>query len=133
VNGGQRSTQIDPDDRRLIRAERRLPFDDVLVRLSTDKLHRESDLVSDAFRPKGPDDVRVLDLDQTAGLVERFVLFGGNVATTRSRDFQRDLNLQRRIDGAIDDTKRSDADLLDDVKSAPRLGNFFVGAGVAFE
>ena len=77
VHRCQRATQVDADDRRLVRAERCLTPHDFVERLALDELHRQADLVVDHAPRHRRDDVGMLHLDQAPRFVECLFLIDG--------------------------------------------------------
>ena len=125
VHRGQRFAHLGPEQRRLAGAEPALLLDDLLERRALDQLHPEAGEAGGAGRAEHRDDAAVPDLGQQAAFVDddhRLVALRGF-----GDELERDLAIELRIPGAIDDAVGAAADDLAQREMGPDVAGVELG------
>ncbi len=119
MHRGERIAERHADERGLLRAERPVLGHQHRQRPPLDVLHRQAHFAADALRAVDRDDIRVAHAGHELPLAEHRVL-GDAVQAMDVDDLERDVALERRVPGAMDDAEAAAAQLFEQHEAAPR-------------
>ncbi len=111
VDGGNRSADVDPDERRLLRAERTLIAEDARERASLDEFHPQSDPPVAPFHAVHRNEVGMADAREQSSFLDRFRFVGEKL--------ERDLAVEALIPSAEHLAKRSAPERFENSQVAP--------------
>ena len=119
VHGRQGPAEVEADQGGFVGAERTLLGEGLLERLAAQKVGPEADAPCVPVGPVDDQDVGVPDARQAAGLLDEAPGLRVSGAALEPPELERDLALQRGIDGAVNVAEAAAAERPEDLQGAP--------------